>query len=66
MATKKQLQEQFIKEFLRRLREAPAGARVYMRPGDLFNPADVISLDEARATHQDAVVRGDAKEETPR
>jgi hypothetical protein len=28
--TKKQLQERFFEEFLRRLREAPDGTRVYM------------------------------------
>ena len=57
--TKKQLQEQFIEEFLRRLREAPPGERVYMRVGDLFKPADVHSIDEARAARETAVVRDD-------
>ena len=57
--TKKQLQEQFIDEFLRRLREAPEGERVYMRVGDLFRPADVHSIDEARAARRAAVVRDD-------
>jgi CHAT domain-containing protein len=33
-----QLQQQFIAEFVRRLREAPDGTRVYMRCGDLFAP----------------------------
>jgi hypothetical protein len=55
--TKKQLQERFIEEFLRRLREAPAGTRVYMRVGDVFKPADVHSLDELRAARRAAVVR---------
>ena len=57
--TKKQLQEQFIDEFLRRLREAPEGERVYMRVGDLFRPADVRSIDEARVARRAAVVRDD-------
>ena len=57
--TKKQLQEQFIEEFLRRLREAPPGERVYMRVGDLFKLADVHSIDEARAARRAAVVRDD-------
>ena len=52
--TKKQLQEQFIDEFLRRLREAPEGERVYMRVGDLFKPADVHRLDELRAARRKA------------
>jgi hypothetical protein len=33
-----QLQQQFIAEFVRRLREAPDGTRVYMRCGDVFAP----------------------------
>jgi hypothetical protein len=33
-----QLQQQFIAEFVRRLREAPDGTRVYMRSGDVFAP----------------------------
>lgn len=36
----------FIAEFLRRLREAAPGARVYMRAGDVFKDADVIELRE--------------------
>jgi hypothetical protein len=55
--TKKQLQEQFVEEFLRRLREAPAGTRVYMRVGDLFKSADVHSLDEVRAARGAAAAR---------
>ena len=61
--TKKQLQEQFIEEFLRRLREAPPGERVYMRVGDLFKLADVHSIDEARAARETAVVRDDDDDE---
>jgi hypothetical protein len=33
-----QMQHQFIAEFVRRLREAPDGTRVYMRCGDVFAP----------------------------
>ena len=61
--TKKQLQEQFIDEFLRRFREAPPGERVYMRVGDLFKLADVHSIDEARAARETAVVRDDDDDE---
>jgi hypothetical protein len=60
--TKKQLQERFIEELARRLREAPAGERVYMRPGDLFSPADVYSIDELRAARRPAVVPDDDDE----
>jgi hypothetical protein len=60
--TKKQLQERFIEEFLRRLREAPEGERVYMRVGDLFKLADVQSLDEFRAARRAAVVRDEGDE----
>jgi sRNA-binding protein len=31
-----QLHQQFIADFVRRLREAPDGTRVYMRSGDVF------------------------------
>jgi hypothetical protein len=33
-----QLQQQFIAEFVRRLRDAPHGQRVYMKCGDVFAP----------------------------
>ena len=46
--TKKQERERFIDEFLRRLREAPPGTRVYMRVGDVFKDADVVGIDELR------------------
>jgi hypothetical protein len=55
--TKKQLQERFLADFLRRLREAPAGTRVYMRVGDAFKVADVVSLNELRAARGPAVAR---------
>ncbi len=57
--TKKQEREQFIEEFLRRLREAPPGTRVYMRVGDVFKDADVVGIDELRAAREAALVRGD-------
>jgi len=46
--TKKQQGERFLAEFLRRLREAPPGARVYMPVGDVFKDADIHNLDERR------------------
>ena len=67
--TKKQQRELFIDEFLRRLREAPPGTRVYMRVGDVFKDADVISIDELRATREAKVVRdvdSDEGEDTSR
>ena len=54
--TKKQQRELFIDEFLRRLREAPPGTRVYMRVGDVFRDADVVSIDELRAAREAKVV----------
>jgi hypothetical protein len=57
----------FFAEFLRRLREAPPGTRVYMSVGDVFKDADVHSIDEWRAARQAAVVRDDDDEgEEPR
>ena len=52
--TKQQQRERFIAEFLRRLREAPPGTRVYMRVGDVFKDADVVSIDELRAAREAA------------
>jgi len=43
--TKKQERERFLAEFLRRLRDAPPGTRVYMRVGDVFKDAHVVSID---------------------
>ena len=62
--TKKQERERFIAEFSRRLREAPPGTRVYMRVGDVFKGADIISIDELRATREAA--GDDAVEDTSR
>ena len=65
--TKKQERERFLAEFLRRLREAPPGTRVYMRVGDVFKDADVVGIDELRAARQAAVVRdNDDEGEEPR
>ena len=55
--TKKQQRVLFIDEFLRRLREAPPGTRVYMRVGDVFKDADVVGIDELRAAREAALVR---------
>jgi hypothetical protein len=57
--TKKQERERFLAGFLRRLREAPPGTRVYMRVGDVFKDADVVSIDELRAAREAALVRDD-------
>ena len=57
--TKKQERERFLAEFLRRLRDAPPGTRVYMRVGDVFKDADVVSIDELRAARETALVRDD-------
>jgi len=57
--TKKQQREMFIDEFLQRLREAPPGTRVYMRVGDVFKDADVVSIDELRAAREAALIRDD-------
>ena len=46
--TKKQRQQLFLEEFLRRAREAPPGGRVYMAVGDLFEAAQVHDLGEER------------------
>jgi hypothetical protein len=57
--TKTLQRERFLAEFLRRIREAPPGTRVYMRVGDVFRDADVVSIDELRAARRAAVVRDD-------
>jgi len=55
------------RRILRRLREAPDGTRVYMRVGDVFRDADVVSIDELRAAREAARVRDDDDEgEYPR
>jgi hypothetical protein len=50
-------------EFVRRLREAAQGTRVYMWAGDVFKPANVYSIDELRAARQTSVARDDDKAE---
>ena len=54
---KMQERKQFLAEFLRRLREAPPGKRVYMRCGDVFRGADVVGIDELRTARKAKVVR---------
>jgi hypothetical protein len=63
--TKKQERELFIAEFSRRLREAPPGVRVYMRVGDVFKGADIVSIDELRAAREATLARDndDGKED---
>lgn len=61
--TKTQERERFLAEFLRRLRQAPPGARVYMRVGDVFRDADVVNIGELRAAREVAVVHDDDGEE---
>jgi hypothetical protein len=46
--TKKQRQQLFLEEFLRRTRKAPPGERVYMAVGDLFAAAEVHDLNKMR------------------
>ena len=50
--TKKQQQELLLAEFLRRLREAPSGTKVYMPVGDLFRNADVVRIDDLRTVRE--------------
>jgi hypothetical protein len=54
--SKKQRQERLIEEFLRRIREASPGERVYMAVGDLFEAAEVHDLNEVRRTARCAAV----------
>ena len=55
------------RQFLRRLGETPEVTRVYMRVGDVFKDAEVVSIDELRAAREAALVRDDGDEEdTPR
>ena len=56
--TKKQRQQLFLEEFLRRTREAPPGERVYLAVGDLFEAAEVHDLNEVRTTRRAAKDRG--------
>jgi hypothetical protein len=52
--TKKQKQQLFLEEFLRRTREVPPGERVYMAVGDLFAAAEVHDLNEVRIARRAA------------
>ena len=56
--SKKQRQERLMEEFLRRIREAPPGERVYMAVGDLFEAAEVHDLNEMRTARRAAVDPG--------
>ena len=60
--TKKLERERFLAEFLRRLRQAPLGTRIYMRVAYVFRNADV-HIDELRAARQAAVVHEDDGED---
>src|ERR1700738_670616 len=53
--SKKQRQERLMEEFLRRIREASPGERVYMAVGDLFEAAEVHDLNEVRTARRAAV-----------
>jgi hypothetical protein len=50
--TKEHERAQFIAEYLRRLRGAAHGERVYMRVGYIFKGADVIDLNEWQAARR--------------
>jgi hypothetical protein len=64
--TKKQRQQLFLEEFLRRTREVPPGQRVYLAVGDLFQRAEVHDLEEERAAQRAAEDRGgDAQRNSP-
>lgn len=60
--TKKQQQERLIEAFLRRIREAAPGERVYMAVGDLFETAEVHDLEQERAARRAAEDRGEGKD----
>jgi hypothetical protein len=60
--TKKQRQQLFLEEFLRRTRETPPGERVYLAVGDLFAAAEVHNLNEVRIA-RGAANRGSNDEE---
>ena len=55
--TKKQRQQLFLEEFLRRTREAPPGERVYVAVGDLFEAAEVQDLNGVRIAGRTALAR---------
>ena len=59
--SKKQRQERLMEEFLRRIREASPGERVYMAVGDLFEAAEVHDLEQERAARRAAEDRGEGK-----
>jgi hypothetical protein len=55
--TKQQERALFIAEFVRRLRAAAPGERVYMRVGDVFKDADVIERSEWQAARREEARR---------
>jgi hypothetical protein len=57
--SKKQRQQLFLEEFLRRVREAAPGERVYMAVGDLFETAEVHDLEKVSTTRRAPVDRGE-------
>lgn len=59
--TKEHERALFIAEFLRRLREAAPGERVYMRVGDVFTDADVIDLNDWQAARRQDLRRKDGR-----
>jgi len=59
--TKEHKRALFIAEFLRRLREAAPGERVYMRVGDVFKDADVVDLDAWQAARRTDARRKDGR-----
>src|ERR1700730_10117758 len=60
--SKKQRQERLMEEFLRRIREASPGERVYMAVGDLFEAVEVHDLNEVRTARRAAVDPGGGDE----
>ena len=51
-----------MEEFLRRIREASPGERIYMAVGDLFEAAEVHDLNEVRTARCAAVEPGGGDE----
>ena len=61
--TKAQQRDRFFAEFLRRLREAAPGTRVYMAAGDLFKDAEVHGPKKQEAARRPAGPRNDDDKE---
>jgi hypothetical protein len=60
--SKKQRQERLMEEFLRRIRKASPGERVYTAVGDLFEAAEVHDLNEVRTARRAAADPGGGDE----